>query len=81
VYGVFYYRSARPETLAILKQFLPVPVDALMKEFGEGASPEEVCARTIRYLRAAGARHIYVSNLPVGRARQTLEKIAALLPN
>jgi 5,10-methylenetetrahydrofolate reductase len=81
VYGVFYYRSAKPETLAALKQFLPVPVDALMKEFTAGVSPEEVCARTIRYLRAAGARHIYVSNLPLGRARQTLEKIVALVPN
>ena len=79
VYGVFYYRSARPETLATLKQFLPVPTDALVKEFGAGASPEDVCARTIKYLRAAGARHVYVSNLPVGRARQTLAKIVALL--
>ena len=79
VYGVFYYRSARPETLATLKQFLPVTTDALVKEFGAGASPEDVCARTIKYLRAAGARHVYVSNLPVGRARQTLAKIVALL--
>src|SRR5579862_518172 len=75
VYGVFFYRSAKPETLATLRQFMPVPVDALMKEFAAGASPEEVCARTIRHLRKAGAKHIYVSNLPVGRARPTLAKI------
>jgi 5,10-methylenetetrahydrofolate reductase len=79
VYGVFYYRSAKPETLATLKQFLPVPVEPLLKEFHTGVSAEEVCARTIRYLRNAGARHIYVSNLPVSRARHTLAKITALL--
>ena len=43
-----------------------------------GASAEEVCARSIRALRRAGARHLYVSNLPVGRARQTLSRIMAL---
>ncbi|MGE5834400.1 MAG: hypothetical protein ACM4AI_07985 [Acidobacteriota bacterium] len=79
VFGVFFYRSAQPKTLATLKQFLPVPIDALTKEFGEGAGPEEVCARTIRALRAAGARHVYVSNLPVGRARQTMAKILSLV--
>lgn len=78
VFGLFYYRSANPKTLATLKQFLPVPVEGLAAEFGEGASPEEVCARSLRALRAAGVRHCYVSNLPVGRARQTLEKILAL---
>lgn len=78
VFGVFYYRSANPVTLTTLRQFLPVPVDRLIKEFGAGASPEEVCARTLRTLRAAGVRHIYVSNLPVGRARQTLGKILEL---
>jgi 5,10-methylenetetrahydrofolate reductase len=79
VFGVFFYRSAQPKTLATLKQFLPVPVDALTKEFGEGAGPEEVCARTIRALRSAGAQHVYVSNLPVGRARQTMAKILSLV--
>lgn len=78
VFGLFYYRSANPKTLATLKRFLPVPVEALATEFGEGAAPEEVCARSLRALRAAGVRHCYVSNLPVGRARQTLEKILAL---
>jgi hypothetical protein len=78
VFGLFYYRSANPKTLATLRNFLPVPVEALTKEFGEGASPEEVCARSLRALRAAGVRHCYLSNLPVGRARQTLEKIVTL---
>ena len=75
IFGVFYYRSANPRTLEILKQFLPVPVEAISKEFSEGASAEEICARTIRRLREIGVKHMYVSNLPIGRARQTLEKI------
>ena len=78
IFGVFYYRSANAKTLETLKQFLPVPADALLKEFGEGASPDEICARTIRRLRAAGVRHMYVSNLPIGKARQTMERVLKL---
>jgi hypothetical protein len=79
VFGVFYYRSANPRTLAVLRQFLPVPVEPLIAEFGAGASADQVCARTIVALRRAGARHIYVSNLPVGRARKTLAGILKLV--
>lgn len=79
IFGVFYYRSANPKTLETLKQFLPVPAEGLIKEFGEGASPDEICARTLRQLRASGVKHFYVSNLPVGRARQTMEKVMALV--
>jgi hypothetical protein len=78
LFGVFYYRSANAKTLELLRQFLPVPVAGITQDFAGGASPEEICARTLRALRTAGIRHAYVSNLPVGRARQTLEKIAAL---
>lgn len=78
VFGVFFYRSANPKTLLALRQFLPVPVDGLTEEFEAGSTPERVCARTIRALRSAGARHVYVSNLPVGHARQTLADIAML---
>jgi 5,10-methylenetetrahydrofolate reductase len=78
MFGVFYYRSANPRTLEVLSQFLPVPVDALRAEFAEGATPQQVCARTIRGLRDLGARHFYVSNLPLGRARQTLLEILEL---
>lgn len=78
VFGVFFYRSAQPKTLKTLRQFLPVPVEGLTREFAEGLTPEEICARTIRTLRAAGAKHFYISNLPVGRARQTMEKVLAL---
>jgi hypothetical protein len=75
MFGVFYYRSANRRTLDALKRFLPVPAEGLTKEFGQGATPEEVCARTIRALTDAGARHFYISNLPVARARQTLASI------
>jgi hypothetical protein len=75
---VFYYRSANPRTLAALRQFLPVPVDALTEEFGEGATPDEICARTLRALRRAGVQHAYVSNLPVGRAKQTMGRVLSL---
>lgn len=79
VFGVFYYRSANLKTLEILKQFLPVPAEGLIKEFAEGASADEVCARTIRGLRKAGVKNFYVSNLPIGKARQTLERVLKLV--
>lgn len=75
IFGVFYYRSANPKTLETLRNFLPVPVEPLGREFAAGAKPEDVCARTIAVLAAAGARHFYISNLPIGRARQTLGRI------
>ncbi|HWK08894.1 MAG TPA: hypothetical protein VNR64_02500 [Vicinamibacterales bacterium] len=78
VFGVFFYRSANPATLEALARFLPVPVESLRAEFGAGATPEEVCARSIRELTAAGARHFYVSNLPIGRAAATLRRIVQL---
>jgi 5,10-methylenetetrahydrofolate reductase len=79
VFGVFYYRSANAKTMQILKEFLPVPVEGLTREFAEGVSPEEICARTVRVLREIGVRHVYVSNLPVGRAHATLAKIRSLI--
>jgi 5,10-methylenetetrahydrofolate reductase len=75
VFGVFFYRSANPQTLAALKNFLPVPAEGLAREFGAGASAEEVCANTIRTLMNAGARHFYLSNLPLGRAQQVLADV------
>jgi 5,10-methylenetetrahydrofolate reductase len=78
IYGVFFYRSANPKTLAALRNFLPVPAEALAREFAEGASAEEVAARTLRALKAEGIRHCYISNLPVGGGRQALEQILAL---
>ena len=62
---MFYYRSANPRTLDALNSFLPVPMEGLTREFAAGATPEDVCARTIRTLMDVGARHFYISNLPV----------------
>jgi 5,10-methylenetetrahydrofolate reductase len=75
LFGVFFYRSANPKTLAVLKDFLHVPAVELTREFESGASAEEVCARTIRTLADAGVRHFYVSNLPIGRAAAVLGSI------
>jgi len=79
MFGVFYYRSANLKTLQTLSQFLPVPVEGLVAEFATGATPVEVAARTIRALKLHGARHFYVSNLPLARAQQTLDAIVAAI--
>lgn len=78
LFGLFYYRSANPRTLSALGGFLPVPAGELTREFAEGATPEEVCARSLRALSAVGARHFYISNLPLGRAAPTLRRIMTL---
>ena len=75
VFGVFYYRSANVKTLEMLSQFLPVPVEELKAEFAAGATPIDVCARTIRFLIDIGARHFYVSNLPARKTAATLNTI------
>ncbi len=75
LFGVFYYRSANPRTLATLSRFLDVPAEALTREFEAGATADEVCASTIRALRDLGARHFYLSNLPIGRAAQALSAV------
>lgn len=78
VFGVFYYRSAKPRTLARLAKFLPVPADALTREFEAGAKPDEVCARTVRALRDLGVDRVYLSNLPFSRAPRLLKRIEEL---
>jgi hypothetical protein len=75
VFGVFYYRSANARTFSILDDFFPVPGEELTAEFEAGADAEEICARTIRALRRAGAEKIYVSNLSNRGAGRRLERI------
>jgi hypothetical protein len=75
LFGVFYYRSANPDTLARLARFLPVPVAELVREFQGGVPPEEVCARTLRALRDRGVEKVYLSNLDIRRAPRTLARI------
>jgi 5,10-methylenetetrahydrofolate reductase len=79
LFGVFYYRSANPKTLASLSGFLPVPAAELTREFAGGDTADDICARTIRVLREAGVRHFYISNLPIGRAASTLQRITQSL--
>ena len=75
VFGVFFYRSATRKTLEVLSQFLPVPIEGLSREFAAGATPVDVCARTMRAMMDVGARHFYISNLPLLTAAQTLAEI------
>jgi hypothetical protein len=77
LFGVFYYRSANVHTLESLSEFLPVPREGLAAEFGAGATPEDVCARTLHGLWRAGVRHVYVSNLPLGRAHEVLHNLTS----
>ena len=63
VYGVFLYRSANPRTLGYLNRYFPVPAREIEAEFAAGTSADEICARSIRRLREAGAEKVYVSNL------------------
>ena len=75
VFGVFYYRSANLKTLTTLGKLLPVPVEALAAEFARGATPIDICARTLRAMMDLGVRHFYISNLPLSRASSTLNAI------
>ena len=50
----------------------------LTREFNDGATADEVCARSLRSLTVAGVRHFYISNLPLGRAALTLHRVLAL---
>ena len=75
VFGVFLYRSANPQTLKTLARFFPVPVEELTREFASGASAEDICARSIRELRAIGAEKVYVSNLGNRGAGRRLAKV------
>ncbi|MDP2958319.1 MAG: hypothetical protein Q8N53_17965 [Longimicrobiales bacterium] len=79
VFGVFFYRSARSTTLKALGDFFPVPAAGITRDFASGATAEEICARTIRELRAVGADKIYVSNLGNRGAMGRLRQILALL--
>ncbi len=77
--GVFYYRSANRTTLERLANFIPVPEAELLREFEGGASPELVCARTLRSLEERGVQKVYVSNLQLRGAEATLSRIEELI--
>lgn len=75
VWGAFHYRSANPRTLATLGGFFPVPAHEITREFERGDDADEICARTIRALRARGADKVYVSNLGSRGAGRRLRSI------
>ena len=52
-----------------------MPVTELEAEFAAGATPIDVCARTLRAMMDIGARHFYISNLPLLGAGTTLNAI------
>ena len=79
MFNVFFYRSASPKTLKALSAFMPVPMAALTAEFASGVSPEDVCVRSIRAIRALGVRHVCICNLPMEDASATLASIRARL--
>jgi hypothetical protein len=79
VFGVFLYRSANPATLAKLGDFFPVPAAELTREFKAGLTPEEICAKSVRTLREAGADKVYLSNLGFQQVETRYRRIVDLL--
>jgi len=77
MFCVFFYRSAHPKSLAALSAFMPVPVQGLIDEFAAGATPIDVCVRTIRAMMSLGVRHFCIWNLPMHDASGTLAAIRA----
>ena len=78
-FGVFLYRSANSRTLRQLGEFLPVPVEGIVRDFEAGLSAEEICARTIRALREVGVEKVYLSNLGFERPDARYRKVMELL--
>ncbi len=79
VFGVFYYRSANPKTLALLSRFLNVPAREVTADFEAGRTADEICAATIVALRREGVDRVYLSNLYPSDAPERLESISRLV--
>ncbi len=80
LFGTFLFRSARRATLERLARFLPVPVEEIVREFGAGATADEVLARTLAALRERGVEKVYVSNLAPARAEAVLRRLPGAPP-
>jgi hypothetical protein len=76
--GVFYYRSPRRKTLEQLSQFIPVPIDAVVRDFAAGQTADAIAATTIAALDRLGIRRVYLSNLATSSAPLQWAKITAL---
>jgi len=79
LFGVFYYRSANPRTLRALRSFLRVPAEKISRDFEQGISADEQCARTIRALAGLGVERVYISNLDPDDAAERLAAIRDLV--
>ena len=79
VFGVFYYRSGNPKTLAALGRYFPVPAAAIVREFDRGVGADELCARSLRALGEMGIDKVYVSNLGTRGAAAALDRIVGLV--
>ena len=56
-----------------------MPAEALTKEFGGGRERGGGLRPVdLRELGAAGVKHFYISNLPIGKAAATLRRILTL---
>jgi 5,10-methylenetetrahydrofolate reductase len=75
IFGVFYYRSANPKTIAMLSRFIPIPVEELTRDFAAKIHPDEICARSVHALVQRGVKNVYVSNLPMPTATETFSRI------
>ena len=75
LFGVFYYRSANPRTLAGPERF-PAGASAAADR---GIQIGRICRGRLREVHSrigrSGVTHFYVSNLPLGRAATTLQRI------
>jgi len=78
-YGVFYYRNGQRRVLENLARYFTVPVGEIEREFEDGATPAEICARSILELRRAGIENVYVCNLGSRNAAQRLSSVLAAL--
>jgi len=76
-FGVFFYRNGRREALERLSSFFPVPVEEVAREFEDGVTPEEHCARSIFALRRLGISNTYICNLGANAAGVRYERILA----
>ena len=79
VFGIFYYHSANPGTLAQLGRFFPVPAEGVTRDFVGGLAPEEIAAKTIRGLGDLGIDKVYVSNLGFRRPDERYGKLLEAL--
>ena len=79
LFGVFYYRSGNRSTLERLNRFIPVPVEGLRKEFGQGRTAEDICAMTLGALAERGVDKVYMSNLQPLGAEQRLGALELLV--